>query len=115
MIIGRPSGDTGISPGECRRMLAEKFGFTYQPHVTLLGIGMGSQETLTIQGKEAVEKQILLLGQKNGRCSASSHQVFFMSTEAVRLHSTLQNIRNMRGLLLLFPATWDLQWSKKAS
>ena len=62
VIIGRPSGDTGISPGECRRMLAEKFGFTYQPHVTLLGIGMGSQETLTIQGKEAVEKADLIIG-----------------------------------------------------
>lgn len=45
-------------------MLAEKFGFTYKPHVTLLGIGMGSRETLTIQGKEAVEKQILLSGQE---------------------------------------------------
>ena len=55
VIIGRPSGDTGISPGACRRMLAEKFGFTYRPHVTLLGIGMGSRETLTIQGKETVD------------------------------------------------------------
>ena len=62
MIIGRPSGDTGISPGACRRMLAEKFGFTYRPHVTLLGIGMGSRETLTIQGKETVEKADLIIG-----------------------------------------------------
>ena len=62
VIIGRPFGDTGISPGACRRMLAEKFGFTYKPHVTLLGIGMGSRETLTIQGKEAVEKADLIIG-----------------------------------------------------
>ena len=62
VIIGRPSGDTGISPGACRRMLAEKFGFTYRPHVTLLGIGMGSRETLTIQGKETVEKADLIIG-----------------------------------------------------
>lgn len=45
-------------------MLAEKFGFTYKPHVTLLGIGMGSRETLTIQGKEAVEKADLITGQE---------------------------------------------------
>ena len=115
VIIGRPSGDTGISPGACRRMLAEKFGFTYRPHVTLLGIGMGSRETLTIQGKETVEKADLIIGARRMADAVRlSHQDVFMSTEAVRLHSTLQNIRNMRGLLLLFPATWDFTVEQKS-
>ena len=35
--------------------MAEYFGFTVKPHITLLGIGMGSQETLTVQGKKAAK------------------------------------------------------------
>ena len=43
-------------------MLPEKFGFQPTPHVVLLGIGMGSKETLTIQGNEAVEQADLIIG-----------------------------------------------------
>ena len=56
VIIGRPVQEKGISVKECKRMLPEKFGFQPTPHVVLLGIGMGSKETLTIQGNEAVEQ-----------------------------------------------------------
>ena len=62
MIIGRPVQEKGISVKECKRMLPEKFGFQPTPHVVLLGIGMGSKETLTIQGNEAVEQADLIIG-----------------------------------------------------
>ena len=38
------------------------FGLTLKPHVTLLGIGMGSEKTLTIQGKRAVQELISYWG-----------------------------------------------------
>lgn len=62
VIIGRPLTEKGISPREARRMLAEIFGLDSNPHITLLGIGMGSRETLTLQGKEAAEKADLIIG-----------------------------------------------------
>ena len=62
VIIGRPVQEKGISVKECKRMLPEKFGFQPTPHVVLLGIGMGSKETLTIQGNEAVEQADLIIG-----------------------------------------------------
>lgn len=58
VIIGRPLKEEGLSVAECRHMLAEYFGFTVKPHITLLGIGMGSQETLTVQGKKAAKARI---------------------------------------------------------
>ena len=62
VIIGRPLQEEGLSVAECKHMLAEHFGLTLKPHVTLLGIGMGSEKTLTIQGKRAVQRADLIIG-----------------------------------------------------
>lgn len=64
VIIGRPLKEEGLSVAECRHMLEEYFGFTVKPHITLLGIGMGSQETLTVQGKKAAKSADLIIGAK---------------------------------------------------
>ena len=62
VIIGRPLQEEGLSVAECKHMLTEYFGLTLKPHVTLLGIGMGSEKTLTIQGKRAVQRADLIIG-----------------------------------------------------
>lgn len=64
VVIGRPLKEEGMSVTDAKRMLSEIFGFVLKSHVTLLGIGMGSEETLTIQGKRALEKADLLIGAK---------------------------------------------------
>lgn len=64
VIIGRPLTETGLSVAEAKQMLAERFDFALKPHVTVLGIGMGSEETMTVQGKQAVEKADLIIGAK---------------------------------------------------
>ena len=73
VIIGRPLKEEGLSVAECRHMLAEYFGFTVKPHITLLGIGMGSQETLTVQGKKSGEKRGSDYWRKaDGRCRSGA-------------------------------------------
>ena len=62
VIIGRPLAEQGLSVRECRKYLMEKFGFSVKPQVTLLGIGMGSRETVTLEGLKAVEEADLLIG-----------------------------------------------------
>ena len=62
VIIGRPLQEEGLSVAECRHMLTERFGLVVKPHITLLGIGMGSEQTLTIQGKKAVQMADLIIG-----------------------------------------------------
>ncbi len=62
VVIGRPSNEDGLSVLECKRMLSDRFGFELNPNVTLLGIGMGDKSTLTIEGKNAVDKADLLIG-----------------------------------------------------
>ena len=62
VIIGRPLKEEGMSVKECRRFLTEYFLLTHQPHITLLGIGMGSPEMLTVQGKNSLDQADLLIG-----------------------------------------------------
>ena len=62
VIIGRPLEETGLSVAECKQMLAERFSLERKPHITLLGIGMGNEKTLTIQGKQAAGEADLIIG-----------------------------------------------------
>ena len=59
VIIGRPLQEEGLSVAECKHMLTEYFGLTLKPHVTLLGIGMGSEKTLTIRGEKGQFKELI--------------------------------------------------------
>lgn len=64
VIIGRPLIEKGLSLGECKKMLAQRFGLVCKPQVTLLGIGMGDEGTLTVRGHEVLEKAGLIIGAK---------------------------------------------------
>ena len=64
VIIGRPLKEEGMSVKECKRFLTEYFSLTHQPHITLLGIGMGSREMLTVQGKNSLDQADLLIGSR---------------------------------------------------
>ena len=62
VIIGRPLKEEGLSLVECKKWLSQKFGVSLKSQITLLGIGMGSRDTLTIEGEKALEKAELLIG-----------------------------------------------------
>ena len=62
VIIGRPLAEEGLSLKECRHMLIERYGLKKEQNVTLLGIGMGSIGTLTLEGREAVRSADLIVG-----------------------------------------------------
>lgn len=62
VIIGRPLKETGMSVKECKQFLTEYFQIQRRPKITLLGIGMGSPEMLTIQGKKTLEEADLIVG-----------------------------------------------------
>lgn len=69
VVIGRPPQTEGISLSECLHILGEKFGLAVkeQPDakgtkVTLVGIGMGAEATMTKEAKDAVSSAELLIG-----------------------------------------------------
>lgn len=64
VIIGRPLKEEGISLQDARVFLSKMFGFTLSQKISLVGIGMGAEKTLTLEGKKALNEAELLIGAK---------------------------------------------------
>ena len=62
IVIGRPTDEEGISYSECLKLLIENYGLKPKRHITLVGIGMGSKENMTIEAAEACQGADLLIG-----------------------------------------------------
>ena len=60
VIIGRPQEEEGLTLAEAKRFLLQYFQIPAK--VTVLGIGMGSRETLTIEAKAALDAADILVG-----------------------------------------------------
>lgn len=64
VIIGRPLKEEGLSQQDARVFLSKMFGFTLSQKISLVGIGMGAEKTLTLEGKKALNEAELLIGAK---------------------------------------------------
>ena len=64
VIIGRPLKEEGLSLQDARVFLSKMFGFTLSQKISLVGIGMGAEKTLTLEGKKALNEAELLIGAK---------------------------------------------------
>lgn len=101
VIIGRPLKEEGITLGEAFFLLKEKFSLSIKPHVTLLGIGMGTKETLTIQGRNAVEKADLIIGAKRMVDGVRlPHQAVFYEYRSDEIMEYIQNHPEYREVVI---------------
>ena len=64
VIIGRPLKEEGLSLQDARVFLSKMFGYTLSQKISLVGIGMGAEKTLTLEGKKALNEAELLIGAK---------------------------------------------------
>lgn len=64
VIIGRPLKEEGLSLQDARVFLSKMFGFTLSQKISLVGVGMGAEKTLTLEGKKALNEAELLIGAK---------------------------------------------------
>lgn len=64
VIVGRPLKEEGISVNECKRMLCRKFSLESKAEISLVGIGMGSRESRTLEAEQVLEEADLIIGAK---------------------------------------------------
>lgn len=62
VVIGRPLQETGDSLAQMKRRLTQRLGLSNRQQVTLLGIGMGNPDTMTLEGRRACQEADLLVG-----------------------------------------------------
>ena len=64
VVIRRPSEERGMSEAECFAMLSERFGIVRNKRITVIGIGMDGDGTLTADAVRACEQAELFIGAK---------------------------------------------------
>ena len=64
VVIRRPDEETGVSETECLARLSERFGICLKKQITVIGIGMDGDRTLTVDAVRACEQAELIIGAK---------------------------------------------------
>lgn len=64
VVIGRPVQKDGVSFSETIELLCTRFGCDHKPCVDILGIGLGSRETMTEAVRQAIKRADCLIGAK---------------------------------------------------
>lgn len=64
IVVGRPLKEEGYSAGEVRRILCEELQISCRRKITLIGIGMGTLENMTLEALEACRSADVLIGAK---------------------------------------------------
>lgn len=62
VVVGRPLKETGVSLQECKRILCKKFSLPSCAEVSLVGIGMGNDDSLTKEAEQIIKEADLLIG-----------------------------------------------------
>ena len=64
VVIKRPLEEEGLSYGQCLDLFRERFGLEPLKEVTIVGIGMGDGDTLTLEADKACRNADLVIGAK---------------------------------------------------
>ena len=62
VVIGRPEQLSGMSYGQVVAWLQERYGFSHEREVDVIGIGMGSRKTMTIEADAALRECDCVIG-----------------------------------------------------
>lgn len=62
IVIGRPVKEDGYSLGELMHLLSERFHLTVERRISIVGIGMGSEDLMTGEARKAVREAQLVIG-----------------------------------------------------
>jgi len=64
VVVARPLQEEGLSLSDCLALLRERYGFALEKHVTILGVGTGSEGMFTFDADRACREADLILGAK---------------------------------------------------
>lgn len=92
VVIGRPQQESGISVEQCRQQLCRLCHIQEKPEVTLVGIGMGSPDTMTKEAVKACRNaQCIIGGKRLADAVAMPGQEIFYEYNADRIKAYIDN------------------------
>lgn len=98
VIIGRPKQKAGRSYEETLALLKERFSLSFQPKVTLVGIGTGAEGTQTMEARQALAEADCLIGGKRMLALAKPGQPAMEATNAEKIAAFIRNHEEYRHI-----------------
>ncbi len=62
VLIGRPLAEEGLSLSECKKMLQKHFSLPVEQKISLVGIGMGTRDGMTVEALNTCKQADLIIG-----------------------------------------------------
>ena len=97
VVIGRPPQVAGLTMAQVLEKLCARFGFSWQPRVTIVGIGPGSREGMTLEAFHVLEQADCLIGAsrmlENARPGQTVHTAIAPGNIADFIHGNRQFAR----------------------
>jgi len=91
VLIGRPKQEEGVTLNQCKALLQKRFSFKPKQEIVLVGIGMGTKATLTIEGEQALKSADLIIGAKRMADGVHSPgQPVFYSYKPLEIHRYIE-------------------------
>lgn len=101
VIIGRPPQKQGLELEAVIDRLCRDFGLVCRPGVTIVGIGPGSQETMTVQVRQAIAQADCIIGAKRMvEAVAGPGQVTFQAIAPEAIAQLIRDHRCYRRFLI---------------
>lgn len=103
VIIGRPYEEEGIDFNSCKALLCRNLGIVTRQHVSLVGIGMGSESTMTKEASCAIDQAELIIGAKRmAEAAAHPGQDVFYEYSSVKIAEYIENHREYEKIAVVF-------------
>ena len=108
VLVARPEEERGYLLEEIIEMLSERFGIEYIPvetaqgrKLSIIGIGMGNEDTLTIGARKAIDEADVLIGAERMVRSVSSGQDSYIEYRAEPIISYISDHPEYKKIAVL--------------
>jgi len=103
IVIGRPVEEEGLSTEEVKKYILNKLNIKRKQKITLIGIGMGHKNTMTIEAKEEIEKAQVLIGAKRMIESLDTQgKTVFISYKPEEIRAYIDTCQDFEQIAILF-------------
>lgn len=101
IVIGRPSEQDGLLLDEAASVLCARFNITCLPRVSVIGIGMGSAHTLTVEAEAALKDADCVIGAKRIVESVGANKESLVTMDNTRIVSFIKEHPAFRSIAVV--------------
>lgn len=103
IVIGRPKEEQGYNINQIKEYVRKRYDLPQveTPKISILGIGMGAKEQLTLEGEQLLKEAEVLIGAKRMVLAMRTNQPYFISYKPEEILSYIQEHTEYEKIVIL--------------